>query len=136
MLLLFRVAALAAELRPLLHTGTAVHADPVDPALRITGVVGVDRDEAVFTVATVATLEEALPEPLRLPGLDPERLYRVRVRDEIGSPQAGWIIPPWLSAGEARLPGRVLGEVGLQLPVLWPFQALVLHLIAEEARPA
>lgn len=129
-------AALYTELRPLLHTGTAVHADPVDPALRITGVVAADRDAAVFTVATVAALEEALPEPVRLPGLDPARLYRVRVRDEIGSPQAGWIIPPWLSAGQVRLPGRVLGEVGLQLPVLWPFQALVLHLTAEQVRPA
>ena len=28
------------------------------------------------------------------------------------------------------VPGRVLTEVGLQLPTLWPVQALVLHLTA------
>ena len=125
-----RFASLYGELRPLLHTGTVVHADPVDPALRVTGVVAADGGEAIFTVATVAALEEALPEPVRLPGLDPDRRYRVRVRDEVGLPKAGWIIPPWASAREVTLPGRLLADVGLQLPVLWPLQAVVLHLTA------
>jgi alpha-galactosidase len=36
--------------------------------------------------------------------------------------------PPWLSHGELRLPGRVLAEVGLQLPLLAPGEALVLEI--------
>ena len=38
--------------------------------------------------------------------------------------------PEWLSRGEVTLPGSVLGTVGLQLPPLWPAQAVVLHVTA------
>ncbi len=124
---LTRFATLYRELRPLLHTGTLVHADVRDPALRVQGVVAADQSAGVWTVATVAVLEDARPEPVRLHGLAPDRLYRVRVRDEIGAARWGWITPRWLSAGEVVLPGRVLSAVGLQIPALWPVQALVLH---------
>ncbi|QGQ19053.1 alpha-galactosidase [Cellulomonas sp. JZ18] len=120
-------AALYKEVRHVLHTGTAVHADVVDPALRVVGAVLPDRSEGVWTVATVATLEEALPERVRLHGLDPDRRYRVRVRTELGLPRHGWITPGWVSAGEVTLPGALLASAGLQIPTLWPAQALVLH---------
>ncbi|RMI09060.1 alpha-galactosidase [Cellulomonas triticagri] len=124
---LTRFAGLYREVRSLLHTGTAVHADVRDPALRVTGAVAPDRSAGLWTVATVATLEDARPEPVRLHGLDPDARYRVRVRDEVGAARWGWVTPPWLAAGEVTLPGRVLGDVGLQIPALWPAQALVLH---------
>ncbi|WP_035698966.1 alpha-galactosidase, partial [Glycomyces tenuis] len=72
-------AALYKELRGLLHGGTVVHPDAMDPALRVRGVVAPDASEAVFTVATVASLEDALAERLRMPGLDSDRRYTVRV---------------------------------------------------------
>lgn len=121
-------AELYKELRGLLHTGTVVHPDVADPALRVRGVVAPDRSEAVFTVATVASMEDALAERLRLDGLDPERHYTVRARGEIGRTRWGWITPGWLGGDPVTVLGRVLEEVGLQLPVLWPVQALVLHL--------
>ena len=83
-----------------------------------------------MVVATVASLEDARAERLRLPGLDPDRRYRVRVRREIGAAEYGWIAPEWFTAGEIELPGSLLAEVGLQLPTLWPVQAFVLHLEA------
>src|SRR5690606_19639302 len=104
-----RVAAFASlykELRGLLHTGAVVHPDVLDPALRIRGVVAQDRSEAVFTVATVATLEEALAERLRIDALAPERRYTVRVREEIGSARWGWVTPAWLSGEPVVLSGR------------------------------
>ncbi|SDC98025.1 alpha-galactosidase [Glycomyces harbinensis] len=128
-----RITAFAAvykELRGLLHTGTVVRPDVLDPALRVRGVVAPDRSEAVFTVATVASLEDSLAERLRLDCLDPERRYRVRVRDEIGAARWGWVTPAWLDGGETVLSGRVLAEAGLQLPVLWPVQAMLVHLTA------
>ncbi|WP_370882734.1 alpha-galactosidase [Kineosporia succinea] len=125
-----RFAGLYRELRPLLHTGTVVHSDVRDPALRVRGVVAEDRSAGVWTVATVASMEDARPEPVRLPGLDPRRRYRVRVRDEVGTAKWGWVTPPWLTAGEVVLTGRVLERVGLQIPALWPQQALVLHVTA------
>ncbi|WP_431837959.1 alpha-galactosidase [Cellulomonas sp. Y8] len=128
---LTRFAGLYRELRPLIHTGTAVHADVRDPALRVVGAVAPDGSAGVWTVATVAALEDARPEPVRLHGLRPDVRYRVRVRNEVGAARWGWITPPWLAAGEVTLPGRVLGEVGLQIPALWPAQALVLHATAD-----
>jgi alpha-galactosidase len=56
------------------------------------------------------------------------------VRDEIGRSNFGPRIPGWLSTGKVTLPGSVLGAVGLQIPPLWPAQALVLHLTAMDAR--
>jgi len=123
-----RWAALYKELRHVIHTGTAVHADVRDPALRVVGAVAQDRAEAVFTIASVATLEDSLPERIRLHGLDQEASYRVRVRDEIGRSNHGFATPGWISAGAITLPGSVLDTVGLQIPPLWPTQALVLHL--------
>jgi alpha-galactosidase len=123
-------AALYKELRHLLHTGTVVRPDALDPALRVRGVVAPDRSQAVFTVATVASLEDALAERLRLEGLDPERRYRIRVRDEIGAARWGWVTPAWLDGGETVLSGRVLAGAGLQLPTLWPVQAMLVHLTA------
>ncbi|WP_434810540.1 alpha-galactosidase [Microbacterium sp. bgisy189] len=123
-----RFAALYKELRPVLHTGTVVHPPLRDPAWRVTGFVGADA--AVYIVATVAGLEDARAERLVLTGLDPDRTYRVRLRDEIGRPAAGWVLPPWFTAGEVTLPGSVLTSVGIQLPTLWPLQAFVLHATA------
>ncbi|GLY15414.1 alpha-galactosidase [Kineosporia sp. NBRC 101677] len=125
-----RFGELYRELRGLLHSGTVVHGDVRDPALRVRGVVANDLSAGVWTVATVASLEDARPEPVRLQGLAPERRYRVRVREEVGQARWGWITPGWLSKGEVVLPGKVLETVGLQLPALWPQQALVLHATA------
>ena len=125
-----RFTALYKELRPIVHSGRVVHPDLRDPAWRVTGHVAPDAAEAVFVIATVASIEDARAERLRFPGLNPDRRYRVRVRDEIGKTRMGWVIPPWVRAGSIELPGSVLARVGLQLPTLWPTQALLLHLTA------
>ena len=65
-----RWATLYKELRGVIHGGTAVHGDLRDPALRMVGAVAPDRSEAVYTVASIATLEDSLPEHIRLHGLD------------------------------------------------------------------
>lgn len=123
-------ARLYKELRPVVHTGRTVHPVLRDPAWRVTGFVDPAQQAAVVVVATVASLEDARAERLRIPGLDPERRYRVRVRREIGAAAYGWIAPEWFTRGEIELTGAVLGGLGLQLPTLWPVQAFVLHLEA------
>lgn len=115
------------RLRPLLHTGRVVRADSPDPAHLLHGVVAQDRTHAVFALVTLGTPRAALPPPIRLPGLDPDRLYTVR---PIGvPPRTLQDAPPlWLAAGSATLTGRVLAEVGLPAPLLTPEQALLLEL--------
>jgi alpha-galactosidase len=126
-----RWAALYKRLRHVIHTGNAVHGDLRDPALRLTGAVAQDLSEAVYVVASIATTEDSLPEHVRLRGLDPHRHYMVRVCSEIGDSQHGAETPGWMSAGRVSLAGRVLGTVGLQIPPLWPAQAIVLHVTTE-----
>jgi alpha-galactosidase len=126
-------AALYKELRSLVHTGTVVHADTVDPALRVTGFVAPDRAAGVWTLAAVASPQDALTERVRLDGLDPARRYSVRVRDEVGSAKwLGGITPGWLGKEPTDISGAVLTGVGLQLPTLWPMQALIIHVTATD----
>jgi alpha-galactosidase len=124
------IAAWAAEykrLRPLLHSGVVVRGDSPDPATLLHGVVAQDRSSAVFALVTLDSPAAALPPPIRFPGLDPDRHYTVR---PLG--QAPRVVqdapPPWLVAGSATLPGRLLSEVGLPAPLLVPEQAALFSL--------
>jgi alpha-galactosidase len=94
-----------------------VHADVVDPAVAVHGVVAQDRGDALFAIAmTGRSTATALPR-VALPGLDPDALYDVR-------PQApGDAVdhaPAWWAGEGVRLPGRLLSEVGLEAPLQLP----------------
>lgn len=124
------------RLRSLLHGGRTVRADAPgaaenDRSRLVQGVVALDRSEAVFSLATVAAAPIAVPPPLRLPGLDPDRRYRVAPL-VFGAPP--WTVqnapPAWLAEGVITASGCVLGEAGIPVPLLAPEQALVLHVIA------
>ena len=122
--------ALYKELRGLLHTGRVQHADFIDPVLRGRGVVSADGTHAVWVVATTTNLRDVLAERLRVRGLDPNRTYRVRLRDEVGEPRWGWNTPQWIAAarnGGFETTGSLLEQIGLQVPPLWPMQAVILE---------
>jgi alpha-galactosidase len=117
------------RVRELLHSGETVRADHHDPAAYIHGVVAPGREEAVFAYVQLATSRDERPGAARLPGLDPERAYRTEPVTLAGGPAPQQGEPPgWLSAGGVTLGGRALATAGLQLPVLLPEQALLLHL--------
>jgi alpha-galactosidase len=118
------------ELRGLIHSGTVVRADR-DDELWVHGIVSQDASEAIFSISAVALTHDALPAPVRLPGLDHARAYRVRPLTFAAAPRfIAQALPPWLEAGSAVIPGRVLQEVGIAAPPLAPEQTLVLHLEA------
>ncbi|BDZ63274.1 alpha-galactosidase [Agromyces mangrovi Wang et al. 2018] len=118
------------RLRGLLHTGRVVRADAADPAQLAHGVVSGDRRHAVYSVAVLGTPVAALPPAVRLPGLDSEAEYVVRLVDLGPVRTIEDAPPPWVTAGEVRLPGRLLGEVGLPMPLLGPENAVVLEAVA------
>ena len=118
------------RVRPLLHGGEVVRADVADPAFALHGVVAGDGGEALFCFAALATSPAMVPGALRLPGLDPDRRYRVTAVPLAGGPSYAHGEPPgWLEDG-VTLTGRALGAAGLQMPSLAPEQALVLQLVA------
>jgi alpha-galactosidase len=117
------------RVRGLLHSGEVVRGDHHDPAAFLHGVVAPERDAALFAYVQLATSVAETPGPARLPGLDPERRYRVEPVPLAGGPVPAQAEPPaWLAEGGVTLPGRALATTGLQMPVLQPEQALILHL--------
>ena len=87
-----------------------------------------DRTEAVFAYVQLASSPTEVPPPVLLKGLDAQRRYRVTTVPLAGGPNAQEITqPPWAADGIV-LTGQVLMTVGLQMPVLHPEQALILHL--------
>lgn len=116
--------------RDLLHSGVVVHSDQPDPALWVHGVVAPDGGEAIMTIVAVATGVTSPPGKVRIPGLDPAGVYGVRplapgdvLGGRTGSDNLAW----WRDG--ATLPGAVLGQVGVQAPVLNPEQMVLLHLV-------
>lgn len=122
--------------RGLIHSGRRVHADVPEPALAVHGVVG--DDEALFAAVMLRSPVAEIPGRVRLPGLDPERRYRLApllpttadfprtTEGDAESPFVQITGPAWFDAGfEAT--GRFLSEVGVPLPVLRPEHAMLLH---------
>lgn len=93
------------------------------------GVVATDRSEALFAVVQLAASRLRISQPVRLPGLDPTTTYRLGLA---GAP------PPHvkfetqglrlLKDGVLDVPGAMLANVGLQIPILPPETILLLHL--------
>ncbi len=114
-------------LRPLLTTGRTVRTDEAVDDRYVHGVVAPDASQALITLVTLATPSVAVPPPLRFPGLDATREYRIEPLHLGGRPRTVQdAAPPWLDEGGITISGRLLAEVGLPVPLLAPEQALVL----------
>jgi len=127
------VALYKAE-RHLIHTGTAIHCDPPGAGYWAHGVVSPDRSRALCAFVALDTGVAAQPGRVRIPGLDPDTVYRVEpveisaaslVRTSAGPP-AWW-------SGATEVTGRTLAHVGLQAPMLYPEQALLVRLVAHQS---
>ncbi|AWK12108.1 alpha-galactosidase [Streptomyces spongiicola] len=109
------------RLRPLLHTGTVVHADHPDPALLVHGVVAPDRSHAVYALVQTATSVQAPAGRVRLPGLAEDAHYSVAPLapgDVLQGPVTGPLA--WWDSGGVELSGRALDVFGVQAPTLDP----------------
>lgn len=120
--------ALARRVRPLVATGRLVNADVAERGLDVRGVVAADAAHAFFTIAQTETLIASPAGRVRLPGLDPDRAYRVRVVTPGGLPQDPAQSPLEWAHHDTVLTGRQLGVVGIRPPVQNPQQAVVIEL--------
>ncbi|HEU4999653.1 MAG TPA: alpha-galactosidase [Lapillicoccus sp.] len=126
---------LAKRTRGLIHAGRTVRGDHPDPAVWVHGVVGQDGGEALFAIVAMQTSETQPPGLVRLPGLDPDRRYRLRLQPPGDQLTRTRLLPRWTAtAGPGGpgvvLPGRALGQHGIQAPYLNPGTLVLLHLEA------
>jgi len=120
--------ALYKEYRSLLHSGRMVRADEPDPALRLHGVLAHDGSEALYALVSTATSFAEVPGRVCLPGLQPDRRYRVEAVYPAPDDSHAFIQiapPPWLSAG-VEASGQFLAASGLPMPVLNPEHGILL----------
>jgi alpha-galactosidase len=134
--------------RKLLMRGDLVRLDSPDPTLYAYGIIAPDRSTAIYTVASIGQSDVMLPGRLRLPGLDPNRRYRIRPIP-LGHPPTGLNPPAWWQAtttqefepaGESRadswglppdggpgliLPGAALTSTGVMAANTHPEQAIL-----------
>ncbi|MFI8633243.1 alpha-galactosidase [Microbacterium sp. NPDC077663] len=122
--------ALAKRVRPLVATGRAVNADVADPGLDVRGVVAEDAASAFFTITQTQTLISSPAGRVRLPGLDADRTYRIRVATPGGVVQTPAQSPLEWAHEDTVLTGRQLAVVGLRPPVQNPQQSTVVELTA------
>ena len=116
--------------RDLLLGGDLVRIDGVQDGVLIHGVVAPDRSRALFAVVSTDSLYPDPPARLRLRGLDPARLYRVR-------PMAlpSHVLPPqWWGPDHdgAVFSGAALEHVGAACPRIHPDQAVLYRVDATE----
>lgn len=123
--------ALHKQYRDWVHRGRIHRTDPA-PGLQLDGVVAEDGSQALYSLAQLDMLEVARAGNVRLPGLDPDRRYRLHRVAPTGPQLEGRGAPAWWGT-EPVLTGRVWGTVGIQAPDLRPDQADIWHLVAEDA---
>ena len=116
--------------RALLHTGTVVRSDLPEAGRMLHGVVATDASEAIYGLAAMDSVVDNPVGLLRLPGLAPDRRYRVT---GLGPAQprgrAMRATTAWWEQG-VELTGRALGRYGVQAPGLNPEEMLLIRVVA------
>ncbi len=120
--------ALHKRFRPLLHSADVVRFDPYldggHPVAWGHGVYAADRREALVAYVQLRTGPDLMAAPLRLPGLDQDATYRL---ERVALPGEGTMAALPVTA----LTGRQLAVHGIQLPVVNPESALLVHLVRQ-----
>ncbi|SDQ57310.1 alpha-galactosidase [Microbacterium sp. cf332] len=115
------------EHRALLHRGEMMRADEIDPAFQVYGAVAADRSEALVFLAFLTRSVVSPRGRFTIPGLDPDRRYRVSPVT-VGTADPGRADPPWYSDGAGVvMSGRALATSGLHLPGSFPERVVLLR---------
>jgi alpha-galactosidase len=113
--------ALFKQQRALLLGGDLVRMDGYGDDVLVHGVIAPDRSRAIFAMVTMASPDPDPPAPIRLRGLDPQRLYRIRPLRTAG------LAPSWWGPGldGEIFSGAVLEHVGAACPRAHPDQVVL-----------
>ena len=126
--------ALYKRKRQLLHSGKAIRVDHPDSNSFVYGVVAQDKSEALFAVAARDMSDSTFPATARIPGLDPARIYRVKVNVEAGIGKRMQVREPaWMQNSDGiTLSGAELATIGLRPPILPPENAILIEISSEQ----
>ena len=122
--------ALYKSKRHLLHSGKAIRVDHPDQNSFVYGVVAQDKSEALFAIAARDMSESTFPAMARIPGLDPEKIYRVKVLKEAGSSKRMQVTEPgWMQLPDGiSMSGAELESIGVRPPILPPENAILIEI--------
>lgn len=124
-----RYIALYKQLRGLLHVGRSLRIETLDSASSLAGGIFGAR-HAVIGVAQLQPSRYTVNEVIRIPGLEPEQNYHIRVLD--APEEVDYQQVPWMNEPTARISGQWLMNAGLRLPRLPAETALLIEIeIAE-----
>ncbi len=121
--------ALHKDWRSILHSGRVLRQVLEDGRALLFGILAQDLTKAMVSYAVMEQTRDALTAPLRLPGLDPDRFYRVCACNQPSNPGRRMKnMPDALFDGSLILSGRAIAGSGIQVPVLDPDTALLLQI--------
>ena len=119
------------EDRHLWHTGQFHRLLTVDTDLLGAATISADQNSARVVMMQIDRPRAVVPPPIAVPGLDPEKVYRVTLQTppEIAK-RASRVFDNPLMDGALELSGHVIGSAGIQLPVLYAQTGVALSLDA------
>lgn len=117
------------QARQLLHSGRVVNADLPDETADLRGVVAQDRSRALYAYTQTTSSSTYPAGRVHLPGLDPEASYRVRLAAPTTSLGGAGQSPLLWALDGTRTTGRALATTGIQAPVLFPEELVLLEVI-------
>ena len=101
--------------------------DLEDEAVSAFVVVAPDQAAAIMSVSQISTSRGLLVGPIRIPGLDRDRTYRLE-RLDLDERPMGMAKQQPAGLDGVKISGRHLAVAGLPMPILNPETALLLHL--------
>lgn len=113
--------------RNLIHSGRIVRSSLENQSSYLHGVVSQDKSKAIFAYVVLMSLRESKPSSMLFSGLDPKKLYEVKVVTPAGEPKylqkSG---PDWVEG--VQISGAALRSMGLYPPILPPESAIILEI--------
>lgn len=126
------IVSLHKRFRPLLHGGRARWIDHPDKTIVAHVVVANDCSEAILSVTRVRSSHTMRSAPVRIHGLEEDRMYAVEMLQDLLEPLGGaHAQPEWTGHGSSvQCTGRQLRVAGVVLPEMVPESAVLIRLHA------
>jgi alpha-galactosidase len=115
--------------RILLHSGAVRRLQTDDPAIYAHAVISEDRERFLLFVFFTDTTLNSVQGPVRITGLDPDRVYELFLWDkpQVPNPAMHRFDSPLLWETPVAISGEFLEQVGIVLPVGFPDSAVIME---------